>query len=183
MDEMTWGPSPSSVTQTFVSPGSREKEKGNVLFNEGKFEAALTSYQNGLEALQRDVTRGGIEERAAPQHWSGAVETALRLALHLNIAAALLILERPHEALASCTDALALDARSLKALQRRAKAQIGMGNMHAGDIMFIFTPPPTHTHTHMRIHTHRHTHTRTNTHVLYTYTHTNTRITVCLLTM
>ena len=77
------------------------------------FEAALKSYHLGLDAVRHDVTVHGVE---------------MRLALHLNCAAALLKLERPHAALAACRDALALDARSAKALLRRAKAHIGVGS-------------------------------------------------------
>lgn len=69
MAAMTWGPAPSKGVD-FVPPGDREKDKGNALFKEGRFEAALNSYRNGLEAVHFDVTARGV---------------AARLALHLNI--------------------------------------------------------------------------------------------------
>ena len=107
---MQWGETPRKGV-SFVPPGDREKNKGNELFKEHNFEAALVSYRNGLEAVRTDVSAHGVE---------------MRLALHLNCAAALLKLERPHEALSACTSALAFDARNAKALLRRAKAHIGV---------------------------------------------------------
>jgi hypothetical protein len=80
---MDWGPEPKKVV-SFTPPGSREKEKGNALFKEGKFASALTSYRTGLDAVRADVTVHGV---------------AARLALHLNCAAVLLKLERPFEAI------------------------------------------------------------------------------------
>ena len=121
MASMQWGPEPKKGI-SFTLPGNREKEKGNVLFKEGKLAAALASYRSGLDAVRTDVTAHGI---------------AARLALHLNCAAVLLKLERPHEAIESCTGALAIDARNFKALLRRAKAHVGVsapvspGCMHA----------------------------------------------------
>ena len=112
---LSWGQEPAKGI-TFVAPGDREKEKGNALFKEGKFEAALISYRNGLEAVRKDVTAHGV---------------SARLALHLNSAAALLKLERPRDAVQEATNALALDARNLKALLRRARAHVGLGNLAA----------------------------------------------------
>ena len=46
----SWGPDPKKGL-SFVAPGDREKEKGNGLFKEGKYAAALAAYSNGLEAV------------------------------------------------------------------------------------------------------------------------------------
>jgi hypothetical protein len=110
MASMSWGRAPHRGL-SFVPPGKREKEKGNALFKEGKYDAALVSYCAGLDAVRTDLTAHG---------------TQMRLLLNLNCAAALLKLERPHEAIARSTDALALDARNIKGLMRRSKAHIGV---------------------------------------------------------
>jgi tetratricopeptide (TPR) repeat protein len=115
MAAMSWGPEPARGI-SFVPPGDREKEKGNALFKEGNFEAALASYRRGLDAVRTDLTAHGI---------------AARFALHLNCAAALLKLERPHDAITACTDAMAVDGRSMKAMLRRAKAYLGVSMPHS----------------------------------------------------
>lgn len=106
---MQWGKTSHGIS--FVPPGDREKTKGNELFKQNDFQAALVSYRNGLDAVQKDLSAHGIE---------------MRLALHLNCAAALLKLERPNEAVSACTSALVIDARNAKALLRRAKAHLGV---------------------------------------------------------
>ena len=111
----TWGAPPAKGI-SFSAAGVREKERGNALFSKNNFELALASYRAGLDAVHKDVSPAGA---------------AVRLALYLNCAAALLKLERPHEASQAATDALVLDARNPKALLRRAKALLCLGDLPA----------------------------------------------------
>jgi tetratricopeptide (TPR) repeat protein len=56
------------------------------------------------------------------QQQAGAVQVALQVPLHLNLAMCAIKMEDWHAAVAQCTGALALEPRSAKALYRRATA-------------------------------------------------------------
>lgn len=76
-----------------------EKEKGNQLFNEGKFEASINRYTNAIT-----------------MHPTNPI-------LYANRGMALLKVERYASAEADCTTALELDPKYTKALARRATAR------------------------------------------------------------
>ena len=113
---MEWGPvpkasiTPSSPADTAV----QHKEEGNLRFKKGELVDALASYRRALK---------GLEGNASAQ------ATATRLACNLNIAATLIKLHRPLEAIDACTAALVLDPRSAKAFFRRGKARFGLGEL------------------------------------------------------
>ncbi|EKX34441.1 hypothetical protein GUITHDRAFT_55188, partial [Guillardia theta CCMP2712] len=88
------------------------KKEGNEHFKEGKVEAALKCYQRALNAVSCDLSKAGSE---------------MRLSCHLNAALCLLKLEKPKGALQECNLALRIDGRATKALFRRSKAYVGLG--------------------------------------------------------
>ena len=110
------GPSPKSFYHAFQSGrhGSAAQEEGNLRFKRGELVDALASYRRALK---------GLEGNASAQ------ATATRLACNLNIAATLIKLHRPLEAVDACTAALVLDPRSAKAFFRRGKARFGLGEL------------------------------------------------------
>ncbi|KAG2787009.1 hypothetical protein PC129_g3875 [Phytophthora cactorum] len=91
----------------------KNKEEGNELFRDGNHKHAAARYVKALTHASKffDLTEADKEE-----------VNAIKLSLYLNLAQCYLKMENYSKTVANCNDALALDARSVKALYRRAVA-------------------------------------------------------------
>lgn len=82
-----------------------QKDRGNAYFKEGKYEAAVECYSQGMEA------------------------DAMNVLLPANRAMAFLKLEKFEEAEEDCTKAVSLDSTYSKAFARRATARVALGKL------------------------------------------------------
>jgi len=91
----------------------KRKNQGNILFKEFDYENAAKKYTEGLGHLTDlyDLTPTEAEQ-----------VKALKLSLHLNMAASCMKIQRFKQAQENCSDALKLDDKNVKALFRRAQA-------------------------------------------------------------
>ncbi|KAG1712049.1 hypothetical protein DVH05_009290 [Phytophthora capsici] len=91
----------------------KNKEEGNELFRDGNHKHAAARYVKALTHASKffDLTEADKEE-----------VNAIKLSLYLNLAQCYLKMENYSRAVANCNDALDLDAKSVKALYRRAVA-------------------------------------------------------------
>ncbi|KAG6975789.1 hypothetical protein JG688_00002012 [Phytophthora aleatoria] len=91
----------------------KNKEEGNELFRDGNHKHAAARYVKALTHASKffDLTEADKEE-----------VNAIKLSLYLNLAQCYLKMENYSKTVANCNDALALDAKSVKALYRRAVA-------------------------------------------------------------
>ncbi|GAA5987420.1 hypothetical protein JCM11641_002285 [Rhodosporidiobolus odoratus] len=139
-----------------LSRSHDHKKRGNAEFGQGKGEAALETYKQGLEELpvrtlphnrslkgKEKATKeaegeGEAKEPTSPteqeeesldeEQKQQAEVTELRAILHANVAACLLKLERYTEAVKACDDALEEKPDYTKALHRRAMANESIGS-------------------------------------------------------
>lgn len=91
------------------------KEEGTVLFKDGNLQPAVGRWTRALEHLGKFIP-GDLTPEDEPEI------NALKVALHLNIAMALLRDAKPGPAAEAATAALALEPANAKALYRRATA-------------------------------------------------------------
>ncbi|KAL4128261.1 hypothetical protein PRIC2_007253 [Phytophthora ramorum] len=91
----------------------KNKEEGNELFRDGNHKPAAARYVKALTHASKffDLNEADKEE-----------VNAIKLSLYLNLAQCYLKMENYTRAVANCDEALALDAKSVKALYRRAVA-------------------------------------------------------------
>ncbi|ETL25775.1 hypothetical protein L917_20301 [Phytophthora nicotianae] len=91
----------------------KNKEEGNELFRDGNHKHAAARYVKALTHASKffDLTEADKEE-----------VSAIKLSLYLNLAQCYLKMENYTKTVANCNEALALDAKSVKALYRRAVA-------------------------------------------------------------
>ncbi|KAF4040169.1 Hsp70 protein [Phytophthora infestans] len=92
---------------------AKNKEEGNELFRDGNHKHAAARYVKALTHASKffDLTEADKEE-----------VNVIKLSLYLNLAQCYLKLENYTKTVANCNEALALDAKSVKALYRRAVA-------------------------------------------------------------
>ncbi|OWZ23545.1 Heat shock protein70 [Phytophthora megakarya] len=92
---------------------TKNKEEGNELFRDGNHKHAAARYVKALTHASKffDLTEADKEE-----------VNAIKLSLYLNLAQCYLKMENYSRVVQNCNDALALNAKSVKALYRRAVA-------------------------------------------------------------
>ncbi|KAE9007347.1 hypothetical protein PR003_g16666 [Phytophthora rubi] len=91
----------------------KNKEEGNELFRDGNHKHAAARYVKALTHASKffDLAEADKEE-----------VNAIKLSLYLNLAQCYIKMENYTKAVSNCNEALALDAKSVKALYRRAAA-------------------------------------------------------------
>jgi len=92
-----------------------ERRKGNDLYKQRKFKAALSQYERALGIVELVVGMSGQDQKEVDRN---------RISTYLNIAAVHLAQKRPNEAKRFCDKAVDLDPENIKALLRRAKALV-----------------------------------------------------------
>ncbi len=103
-------------TDELIAGAEADKLRGAELFAAGDFSGARSRFDEALSWLLHVYVE---PERATP----------LKIACLLNKAAAELKLDRYADARASCDKVLELDAKNVKALTRRAQANVGRGEL------------------------------------------------------
>jgi peptidylprolyl isomerase len=103
-------------TDELLAGAEQDKQRGVALFAAGDFAGARSRFDEALAWLVHVYVE---PERAAP----------VKLACLLNKAAAELKLDKYADARASCDKALEIDAKSVKALSRRAHSNVGRGEL------------------------------------------------------
>jgi len=128
----TGGPqeSGSAVASIGVRTSTQFKNEGNAALAKGDASGALNAYAAGLEALGGDGSKSGwgyqLPVGKGKEGKEAVVIKDLKLALHLNSAAAHLSVPTWKDAVASATKALIIDPANAKGLYRRAQAYVGL---------------------------------------------------------
>ncbi|CAI5745696.1 unnamed protein product [Peronospora destructor] len=91
----------------------KNKEEGNELFRDGNYKHAAARYVKALTHASKFFDLSESDK---------AEVDAIKLSLYLNLAQCYLKMENYAKAVANCNEALAVDAKSIKALYRRATA-------------------------------------------------------------
>eukprot|EP00047_Mylnosiga_fluctuans_P014978 m.42482 g.42482 ORF g.42482 m.42482 type:complete len:544 (-) comp5729_c0_seq2:43-1674(-) len=100
-----------------LAEANAHRAVGNEFFRTEKYTEALVEYEKGLAAIRGRMSRGDLI----------AAQTQARLLILGNTAACHIKLENFSEALAACTQAIAIDKNNAKARFRRAQAHIELG--------------------------------------------------------
>ncbi|CAM6012542.1 unnamed protein product [Sphagnum balticum] len=112
-----------------IEAADRRKVDGNELFKEGKIAAAMQQYEMALAFMGDDFMFqlfGKYRDMA----------NAVKNPCHLNLAACLLKLHRFEEVIAHCTVVLTEDEDNSKALFRRGKARLELGQTDTAKLDF-----------------------------------------------
>mmetsp|Transcript_29042 Transcript_29042/g.35370 ORF Transcript_29042/g.35370 Transcript_29042/m.35370 type:complete len:386 (-) Transcript_29042:700-1857(-) len=103
------------------------REEGNALFAEGLYTAALTHYERALLLYEYCVISSSSSSSDGGRRYAKTAEGIFKKC-HSNAAACYLELGRYRDAVESCTQALQLDGKNIKALYRRGKARRLLGD-------------------------------------------------------
>ncbi|CAM6018965.1 unnamed protein product [Sphagnum balticum] len=112
-----------------IEAADRRRIDGNELFKEGNIEAAMQQYEMALAFMGDDFMFqlfGKYRDMA----------NAVKNPCHLNLAACLLKLNRFEEVIGHCTVVLAEDQDNSKALFRRGKARLELGQTDTAKLDF-----------------------------------------------
>lgn len=102
-------------TNVRIREATAQKDEGNKLFGEGRFDEAVDAFVAGARAA------GAVEG-----NWRSQIARELRTACLNNAALARIKQERVEDAVAFCDEALAVDSKCAKALFRRAQARLAV---------------------------------------------------------
>ncbi|CAM6121414.1 unnamed protein product [Calypogeia fissa] len=112
-----------------IEAADRRRVDGNELYKEDKVEEAIQQYEMALAYMGDDFMfqlYGKYKDMA----------DSVKIPCHLNMAASLLKLEKYNEAIGHCTTVLAEDKNNTKALYRRGKARLALGQTEAAKADF-----------------------------------------------
>ncbi|XP_021907399.1 peptidyl-prolyl cis-trans isomerase FKBP62-like [Carica papaya] len=112
-------------TQEKIEAVGKKKEEGNVLFKAGKYARASKRYEKAVKYIEYDTSFGEEEKKQSK---------ALKVACNLNNAACKLKLKDYKQAEKLCTKVLELESRNVKALYRRAQANIQLADLDLAEL-------------------------------------------------
>jgi FK506-binding protein 4/5 len=96
------------------------KDQGNRLFKQGRIARATVKYNEAVELIKFETTLEGELMEQANQ---------VRLSCHLNMAACKLKMKNWTECIHACDEALTIASQSIKAMYRKAQAQLALGDI------------------------------------------------------
>ena len=130
-----------SDPETNISKARALKEEGNVHFKAGEYKKAMTSYHQiflHVHGFGSAASMGGMAGTAKSMTPLTAEQQAaiheLKLAHHSNLAMCHLKIATPEsyeKARQQCTKALAIDGENVKALFRRGRCNLELGDVDA----------------------------------------------------